>query len=75
MSTRAVINLGDVTGGTGGASLADYTYTITFEAFVVSTTGLTDNETHWVSAGVEYDNSNNIWVGQIAHYIRTGTQV
>ncbi|CAC5407809.1 unnamed protein product [Mytilus coruscus] len=73
LSTRAVIDLGDVTGINNGGNEADYTYIIQFESFVVSTDGLTDNETHWVSAGVEYDNSNSIWVGQIAHYIRTGT--
>ncbi|XP_076106115.1 uncharacterized protein LOC143074642 isoform X1 [Mytilus galloprovincialis] len=73
LSTRAVIDLGDVTVTNSGGNEADYAYLIEFESFVVSTTGLTDNETHWVSAGVEYDNSNSIWVGQIAHYIRTAT--
>lgn len=70
-----MIDLGDVTTVDNFGSEADYAYRIEFESFVVSTTGLTDNETHWVSAGVEYDNSNSIWVGQIAHYIRTATQV
>ncbi|VDI50401.1 Hypothetical predicted protein [Mytilus galloprovincialis] len=74
LSTRAVIDLGDVTVTNTVGNEAEYAYLIEFESFVVSTTGLTDNETHWVSAGVEYDNSNSIWVGQIAHYIRTATQ-
>lgn len=70
-----MINLGDVVVSDAGGAEAEYTYTIQFEAFVVSVDGLSDNDTHWVSAGVEYDNSNNIWVGQILHYIRTGTLV
>ena len=70
-----MINLGDVVVSDGGGAEAEYTYTIQFEAFVASVAGLADNATHWVSAGVEYDNSNNIWVGQILHYIRTGTLV
>lgn len=75
LSTRAVINLGDVVVTDTSGPEADYTYIIQFEAFVVSVEGLADNDTHWVSAGVEYDNSNNIWVGQILHYIRTGTLI
>lgn len=74
-STRAVINLGNVVVSDLTGVLADYTYTIQFEAFVVSVQGLADNASHWISAGVEYDNSNSIWVGQIELFIRTGTLV
>ncbi|KAK3102212.1 hypothetical protein FSP39_009634 [Pinctada imbricata] len=72
--TRGVYNFSDVV-NTGGVSTAtEHEIKIEFEAFVLTVDNINDGDTHWVSAGVEYNNSYNVWIGQTSYVIKTGTQ-
>ncbi|XP_048741910.2 uncharacterized protein LOC125655613 isoform X2 [Ostrea edulis] len=69
--TRGVYNFSDVyNSGTSGTD-ADNNLVIDYEAFVVSVDDVTDGATHWVSAGIEYNNSFNVWIGQVSYTMKT----
>lgn len=59
---RAIINLGTVTVNKCDA-LAECTIVITYEALMVDDT-VQNGSVYWVSAGAEYNNANEVWVGQ-----------
>ncbi|KAL5014773.1 hypothetical protein ScPMuIL_009043, partial [Solemya velum] len=62
---RAILNLGNVTGdqscSNGGS---DCVFVIEYEALMVETPTPSNNETYWISAGAEYKDEENVWVGQ-----------
>ncbi|XP_059140845.1 uncharacterized protein LOC131928747 [Physella acuta] len=61
---RAIIQLGTVTNNPGSAStLTDSTITILYEAVMVENSQ-TVNQDYYVSAGAEFNNENDVWVGQ-----------
>lgn len=73
--TRGVYNFSDVyNSGTSGTD-ADNNLVIDYEAFVVSVDDVTDGATHWVSAGIEYNNSFNVWIGQVSYTMKTSNPV
>jgi len=59
---RAIINLGNVTVDFCG-SIEECTIVITYAAIMVDDT-VQNGSVYWVSAGAEYHNSNEVWVGQ-----------
>lgn len=69
--TRGVYNFSDVNNANTNTADAENNLVIEYEAFVVSVDGLTDGATHWVSAGIEYNNSYNVWIGQVSYTMKT----
>lgn len=62
---RAILDLGNVTGNTDcESSSVDCSVVIDYEALLVETPEGSENETYWISAGAEYLNEQNVWVGQ-----------
>ncbi|XP_063395828.1 uncharacterized protein LOC134680633 [Mytilus trossulus] len=59
---RAIINLGTVTVNNCD-NAAECTLVITYEAVMVDDT-VQNGSIYWVSAGAEYNNANEVWVGQ-----------
>lgn len=73
--TRGVYNFSDVSNTNTYLTDAANNLVIDYEAFVVSVDGLTDGATHWVSAGIEYNNSYNVWIGQVSYTMKTAAPV
>lgn len=73
--TRGVYNFSDVNNAGSNPADAENNLVIDYEAFVVSVDGLTDGATHWVSAGIEYNNSYNVWIGQVSYTMKTAAPV
>nr|XP_022298967.1 uncharacterized protein LOC111107860 [Crassostrea virginica] len=69
--TRGVYNFSDVTNSNTNPTDSENNLVINYEAYVVSLEGLTDGDTHWVSAGIEYNNSYNVWIGQVSYTMKT----
>ena len=73
--TRGVYNFSDVTNSNTNPTDSENNLVINYEAYVVSLEGLTDGDTHWVSAGIEYNNSYNVWIGQVSYTMKTSNPV
>lgn len=52
---------GDQSCSNGGS---DCVFVIEYEALMVETPTPSNNETYWISAGAEYKDEENVWVGQ-----------
>ena len=59
---RAIIDFGDVTVNYCN-TIEECTIVITYEAIMVDDT-VQNGSVYWVSAGAEYNNANEVWVGQ-----------
>jgi hypothetical protein len=70
-----VFNFTDVQNSGSSGTDSDNNLVIEYEAFVVSMDGVSDGATHWVSAGIEYNNSFNVWIGQVSYTMRTANPV
>ncbi|XP_061187424.1 uncharacterized protein LOC133195556 isoform X1 [Saccostrea echinata] len=71
--TRGVYNFSNVYNSETSGTDAENNLVINYEAFVVSLDGISDGATHWVSAGIEYNNSYNVWIGQVSYIMRSAT--
>ncbi|KAK3109020.1 hypothetical protein FSP39_021316 [Pinctada imbricata] len=63
MYDRAIINLGNVS-NTGCVNEDECSIKIEYEAVMVDNNETTQNGVYWVSAGAEYNNEMEVWVGQ-----------
>ena len=63
---RAIIDFGDVTiTETGSTSHhTDQTIVIEWDAVVIKNEAVDETEDYWVSAGAEFNNETEIWIGQ-----------
>ncbi|KAJ8301559.1 hypothetical protein KUTeg_020546 [Tegillarca granosa] len=60
---RAIINLGNVT-NSGCTQIEDCSMYIDYEAIMIDNSNIVNGSIYWVSAGAEYNNEEEIWVGQ-----------
>ncbi|KAJ8301471.1 hypothetical protein KUTeg_020458 [Tegillarca granosa] len=56
---RGVFAIGDIINTGNSLDYVESTLVIEFEAVVASISGISDSDIHWVSAGIEYNNSYN----------------
>lgn len=55
----------DNTGGGGGVD--DNKLKLEFDVVLIDVPTCGADEQHWASAGVEYNNSYNVWIGQVSY--------
>lgn len=65
--TRVVLKLGNVSlTSTTGATDAAFQVKITFDSIMIKTNvAVPHNSKHWVSAGAEFNNEKEIWIGSV----------
>ncbi|OWF45821.1 hypothetical protein KP79_PYT11255 [Mizuhopecten yessoensis] len=68
--SRCVYDLGDVTNIDATNDIEDSILRLEWEAILVSVGSYADNDVYWISEGVEYNNSYNVWIGQVSYNIQ-----
>lgn len=72
---RAIIELGNITLTSSGPGLAhqDEMIIATWYAVMIDNNQTQNGSVYWVSAGAEYEQESQIWVGQASLEANTGT--
>ena len=72
---RAIINLGNVTVTGPCGNEDECSIKIEYEAVMVDNDQTTQNGVYWVSAGAEYNNEMEVWVGQASFTVDPSDKV
>ncbi|XP_033745540.1 uncharacterized protein LOC117331055 [Pecten maximus] len=69
--SRCVLDLNDVTNTDATNDIEDSILRLQYEAILVSLGTYSNGSVYWISSGLEYNNSYNVWIGQASYNLLT----